>query len=151
MLVRFAGVVIVCAVVSGCASITRGSSQTVAITTPPTTGALCSLNSAEGAWQVFSPGAVTVEKSSADIQIRCEKEGFQPAVAVIPSNFEGWTVGNLVFGGVIGLGVDAATGAINKYPNSFSVPMIPVAPSPQPVTATPSELPAKPVEKPRGK
>lgn len=128
--------------ITGCASITRGSSQSVAITTPPTTGALCNLNSSQGNWQVMSPGAVTVEKSSEDIQVRCEKEGFQPAVAVIPSNFEGWTIGNLVFGGIIGLGVDAATGAINKYPNSFQVPMVPlstaqVPPTPAaPVTAT---------------
>ena len=144
---------IVCAAVlslsiGGCASITRGSSQSVAITTPPTTGALCNLNSSQGNWQVTSPGAVTVEKSSEDIQVRCEKDGFQPAVAVIPSNFEGWTIGNLVFGGIIGLGVDAATGAINKYPNSFQVPMVPLTatqvPAPAASTAVTAAKPKTP-------
>ena len=42
---------------------------------------------------------------------------------MIPSNFEGWTAGNLTFGGVTGLGIDSATGAINEYPYAFKVPM----------------------------
>ena len=42
---------------------------------------------------------------------------------MIPSNFEGWTVGNLTFGGVNGLGIDSATGAINKNPYAFQVPI----------------------------
>jgi len=75
---------------------------------------------------------VTVEKSKEDIQARCTKPGWQDASAVIPSNFQGWTVGNIVFGGLIGLGVDAATGAINEYPNAFQIPMYPATPPPAP-------------------
>jgi hypothetical protein len=111
---------------SGCASIIRGTSQSIAITTPPTTGAQCTLSSKEGNWLVTSPGEATVEKSKEDIQVRCTKPGFQDGVASIPSDFDGWTVGNLVAGGVIGFGVDAATGAINEYPHSFQVPMMPI-------------------------
>jgi hypothetical protein len=36
------------------------------------------------------------------------------------------TAGNLLVGGVIGIGVDAMSGAINKYPDIISVPMIPI-------------------------
>jgi hypothetical protein len=126
MKIQFASVLLIAVATSGCASITRGSSQSIAVSTPPITGALCDLTSSEGTWQVLTPGAVTVEKSSQDIQARCKKDGYQDAVAVIPSNFEGWTVGNLVFGGIIGLGVDAATGAINKYPKTFQIPMTPI-------------------------
>ena len=78
---------------------------------------------------MVSPGSVTVERSKNDIQVRCVKDGFQDATAVIPSNFEGWTVGNLVFGGIIGVGVDAATGALNDYPNAFQVPMYKLDPA----------------------
>lgn len=109
---------------SGCASIVRGSSQSIAIATPPTTGANCVLSSSQGNWTVVSPGAVTVERSKDDVQIRCTKPGYQDGFATIPSNFEGWTLGNLILGGVIGVGVDAATGAINQYPKAFQVPMI---------------------------
>jgi hypothetical protein len=116
---------------SGCASIVKGTSQSIAITTPPTTGANCILSSGQGNWTVTSPGAVTVEKSKEDIQVRCDKPGWQQGVATIPSNFEGWTLGNILLGGVIGLGVDAATGAINEYPHAFQVPMT-QASAPQP-------------------
>jgi len=110
---------------SGCASIIKGSSQSIAITTPPVSGASCVLSSKEGNWSLMSPGVVTVEKSKEDIQARCTKSGYQDGVATIPSNFQGWTVGNLLLGGVIGLGVDAATGAINEYPHAFQIPMFP--------------------------
>jgi hypothetical protein len=141
-------------VVSGCASIIKGSSQSIAISTPPTTGALCNLSSAQGNWGVMSPGVASVEKSKEDIQIHCMKPGWQDAASTIPSNFEGWTLGNIVFGGIIGVGVDAATGAINEYPHIFQVPMTPlsapggIAPmalsAPPPIPATAS-VPVGPV------
>ena len=89
---------------SGCASIVKGTSESIAITTPPTTGASCVLSSGQGNWTVTSPGSVTVQKSKEDIQVRCDKPGWQEGFATIPSNFEGWTVGNILFGGIVGLG-----------------------------------------------
>jgi hypothetical protein len=78
--------------------------------------------------------------------VRCTKPGWQDASGLIPSNFQGLTVGNIIFGGVIGLGVDAATGAINEYPNAFQVPMTPLAatPAPPPVAIQlPASLPPR--------
>jgi len=125
--------------VSGCASVIKGTTQSVAITTPPTTGARCILSSKEGNWEVMSPGVAKVSKSKEDIQVTCTKVGWQNATATIPSNFQGWTLGNLILGGVIGVGVDAATGAINEYPGAFQVPMQPdataAAPTMTPYTA----------------
>ena len=127
----------------GCASVMRGSSQSINITMPPTTGAQCTLTSKEGSWSLTSPGSVTVEKSKEDMQVRRTKPGWQDASAIIPSNFQGWTVGNILLGGVIGLGVDAATGAINEYPNTFQVPMIHEGPpmAPPPAIQQPAGLP----------
>jgi uncharacterized protein YceK len=115
---------------SGCASIVKGQSQTIAITTPPTTGATCVLKSAQGNWTVVTPGSVTIQRSKENVDIRCNKPGWQEGYSTIPSSFEGWTVGNVLLGGVIGFGVDAATGAINQYPNAYQVPMypLPIAP-----------------------
>lgn len=123
---------------SGCASIVEGTSQSIAISTPPTAGAQCTLSSSQGSWLVVSPGNVTVPKSKSDIQVRCVKPGWQPAAGTIPSGFEGMTAGNILVGGVIGLGVDAATGAIHEYPHAFQVPMtqLPTAAAPMP-TPTP--------------
>jgi hypothetical protein len=113
----------------GCASIVKGTSQSISVSTPPTTGAQCTLSSSEGTWLVISPGNVTVPKSKSDIAVRCVKPGWQPAVATIPSGFAGMTAGNILLGGVVGLGIDAATGAIHQYPHSVQVPMTVAVPT----------------------
>ncbi len=110
---------------SGCASIIKGSSQEIAITTPPTSGASCTLTNSRGQWTVTTPAPVTVKRSKRVVKIDCTKDGYQEASATIPSGFEEWTLGNLILGGAIGFGVDAGTGAINKYPSTFEVPMSP--------------------------
>ncbi|MCE9521866.1 MAG: hypothetical protein K8S25_05475 [Alphaproteobacteria bacterium] len=137
---------------SACASIIKGSTASIGVTSPPVTGAICTLNSSQGSWQMTTPGSVTVERSKNDLQISCKKEGYQDAFAVIPSNFEGWTVGNLIFGGIVGVGVDAATGAMNDYPNAFQVPMTPLTSTNMAPIAPPTAAPIAPVEdKPKKK
>jgi uncharacterized protein YceK len=129
---------------SGCATVIKGTTQSVAITTPPTEGATCTLSSKEGSWQVTSPAVARVEKSKEDIQVSCQKPGWQTATATIPSNFQGWTLGNLLIpGAIIGFGVDAATGAMNEYPGAFQVPM-----QPDPNAARPAPTALKPDAKP---
>lgn len=80
------------------------------------------------------------------MQVRCVKPGWQDGFGNIPSNFQGWTVGNLLLGGIIGLGVDAATGAINEYPNAFQVPMVPAPNQAPPMMPAPypPPLPRRP-------
>jgi hypothetical protein len=136
-LIGIATVVALGFAMSGCASIIKGTTQSIAIATPPTTGATCVLSSKEGNWEVLSPGiAQGVRKSKEDVQISCSKDGWQTAAGTIPSDFQGWTIGNIfVPGALIGLGVDAATGAINEYPSSFQVPMQPDPHAPAQPTA----------------
>jgi len=99
------------------------------------------LTNPRGVWQVITPGAVSVKRSKEDMQISCKKDGWNDAFATIPSDFEGWTAGNLVFGGLIGLGVDSATGSINEYPHAYPVPMTQLPPPPPP---PPAPAPAQP-------
>lgn len=122
----FAAVAALGVALSGCASIMEGQTQSIAIASPPTTGATCTLSNSRGEWSVTTPGTVSVKKSRHDMAVSCSKEGYQTATARIPSDFAGWTLGNLLIGGVIGIGVDAGTGAMNKYPHAFEVPMTPV-------------------------
>ena len=65
-------------------------------------------------------------KSSATLPVRCTKACYQEGGGVLGSTFEVMTAGNLIVGGVIGIGVDVISGAINKYPDQISVPMIPI-------------------------
>lgn len=101
---------------AGCATIVRGTTQTVAINTPGVQGATCTLTSSSiGSQVVTTPGVVTLEKGSSAVTIRCSKPCYNDGVGALASNTDSMAAGNVLAGGVIGLGVDAATGAMNQY------------------------------------
>jgi hypothetical protein len=111
----------------GCATITRGVTQNIAINTPGAPGATCQLTSgAIGNRTVVTPAVLTVDKSQESIVVRCSKECFQDGAGVIVSNIEGMTAGNIILGGVVGLGVDAVSGAMNKYNPDTGIYMAPI-------------------------
>ena len=126
----------------GCASIVEGTTQSIAVTSPPTDGAKCVLKSSEGTYYVTTPGNATVHKTKNDLDVNCTKDGFKDAHTIIPSHFNGATAGNILAGGVIGLGIDAATGANYNYPTEFAVTMVPSEPAP--VAAEPTVAPSTP-------
>lgn len=105
-----------------CASIVEGTDQSITVSSNPTK-ASCFLER-EGA-QIGTvdptPGSVMVDKSSADITVICSKEGYEDGTGVLVSGFEGWALGNVIFGGIVGVGVDAASGALNNYPSTITV------------------------------
>jgi hypothetical protein len=110
----------------GCATITKGTTQNVAIDTPGVPGSVCTVTTTVGPQMVSTPGVVVLAKSSAALPVRCTKVCYQDGGGILGSTFEAMSAGNLVFGGVIGIGVDAMSGAMNKYPDQISVPMIPI-------------------------
>jgi len=113
--------------IAGCATITRGTTQTIAIHTPGAHGARCTLSSGSIASQtVITPATITVEKGMDNIAVQCRKECFQDGTGVVVSSMEAMTAGNLLVGGVIGLGVDAASGAMNKYSPETGIFMAPI-------------------------
>ena len=119
-----ASVILISLIITGCASITKGTTQSVVVNTPNVSGAICTLSSnSVGSRTVVTPAVTSLEKGKDAIQVRCRKECYEDGVGVIPSNFEGMTAGNILVGGIIGLGVDAATGAMNQYPSEVSIHM----------------------------
>ena len=109
----------------GCATITKGTTQSVAIDTPGVAGAICTITTQSGPQMVTTPGTVVLAKGSTALPIQCTKECYLMGSSIIPSNTEAMAAGNVVFGGLIGLGVDAASGAMNKYPDIVTVAMVP--------------------------
>jgi hypothetical protein len=111
---------------TGCATIVKGHSQEITLqTTPP--GAACNLmrsGKAVGAVNP-TPGSVTVEKSKTEIAISCKKDGYFDADGKVASKFHPMTFGNILFGGIIGIGVDAASGAMTEYESSVAITLIP--------------------------
>src|SRR5438309_1018102 len=115
MKIRTVAVVTALAVaVSGCASIARGSSETLSIDTVPVSGAVCTLSNPRGKWRVSTPGRVKVKRSKEDMEVSCKALGYADASGIISSDFESWTLGNVLIGGLVGLTVDWSTGAINR-------------------------------------
>jgi hypothetical protein len=132
---------------SGCASIVEGTTQSVAITSSPQDGAKCTLTSSEGVWYVTTPGNAQVHKTKNNLDVVCTKAGFRDGHRTIEPSFNAVTVGNLVAGGVVGLGIDAATGANYNYPSEVNIAMDPenVAPVAAPASATaPTTVTGKP-------
>jgi hypothetical protein len=71
-------------------------------------GALCTLTSpAIGTCTVQMPGNIILPKSKHDVSVACAKQCYTDGVGVLASETEIMTAGNVVFGGLIGLGVDA--------------------------------------------
>jgi hypothetical protein len=111
------------AALSGCATIVDGSKQSVSVSTSPVQGAACVLHNSEGTWYLTSPGSVEVHKTKNDLDVTCTKDGYQPGKQVATSKFGGATFGNILAGGVIGVGIDAASGANYYYDNPLTVPL----------------------------
>jgi hypothetical protein len=101
---------------SACATIVSGTSQNITVESEPA-GATCKMtraNSVVGA--VETPATVKVERSKDNIEVTCDKQGHQPASEILSASFTGTTIGNVLLGGLIGVAVDAASGANNRYP-----------------------------------
>jgi len=110
----------------GCATVTKGSSQPLTISTKPQ-GAACNLNRDDETIAVVNPtpGTITIEKDKDDITISCKKDGYMEAINSLSSKVQGWTFGNILLGGLIGFAIDAGSGAMNDYPGSFNINLIP--------------------------
>jgi hypothetical protein len=112
---------------TGCASIVSGTNQVVSVETlhasGPVTGATCKLENDKGVYYVTTPGTVTVHRAYGDMSVKCEKLGFDPGLATVKSATKGMMAGNILIGGFIGAGVDAATGAGYDYPTTFQILM----------------------------
>lgn len=108
----------------GCASIVKGTNQSISITTTPVDGARCELSNNKGTWYVNNtPASITVHRSFEELNVRCEKRGYGKGRLSVKSNTTASVAGNVLLGGVIGAGVDVANGAAYDYPQNIVVPL----------------------------
>ncbi|MGL4975148.1 MAG: translation initiation factor 2 [Bosea sp. (in: a-proteobacteria)] len=113
-------------ILSGCATITRGTSVEIKLNSePPGAEARTSL----GHYCAATPCAFDVSRK-AEFVVTFAKPGFEPQQTSVTTRVAsaGVTgmVGNVVAGGVVGVGVDAATGAtLEHVPNPIFVTLLP--------------------------
>tara|TARA_B100000676_G_C17440136_1_gene513744 strand:+ start:41 stop:517 length:477 start_codon:yes stop_codon:yes gene_type:complete len=106
-----------------CASITQGSDQIITVDTPNCPGAQCKLTNKDGTYFINeTPGTVTINKSRSQLSVECSK-GDNKDVTSSSSSVENMAWGNILIGGIIGGGVDIATGAAYKYPSLVTHPL----------------------------
>ena len=127
---RLLPILLLTGMLPGCATLVEGTSQSMTVATTPA-GAACTLdrNGERLGTIAPTPGSLRVDKSKNDVSVTCAKEGYQTATTSHSSKFVGTTFGNILAGGVVGVLVDAASGANFQYPNEVQVELAPVAPA----------------------
>ena len=140
---RGASLLLAAASLSGCATITRGTTTTFTVeSTPPaaevktSTGFICPSTPCTFKMPRKDGFAVTVSKA-----------GYKPSTTNVTTKMSGGgaagLAGNVLAGGIIGIGIDATSGALNDLsPNPLKVMLepemaaAPVEPAPTPAAAT---------------
>jgi hypothetical protein len=114
---------------AGCASVTRGFNDTVEIYyDPPQTKVSTNL----GHVCTSSPCSLEIPRKKS-FTVTAELDGYAPQTVQVESKLAPGGVagmaGNVLVGGVIGVGIDAATGAtLEHFPNPVLVEMMPTDP-----------------------
>jgi hypothetical protein len=141
---RNLGILALCALVGGCASVARGTTENISLASTPA-GAEAQISGLDVPTACVTPCAVLV-KRNADITVTFQKDGFEPQMVQLTKEIQGsgaaGFAGNLLVGGLVGMGVDAVTGAATDHkPNPVIVTLQPLAPPAPPARG--------PVRKPR--
>jgi hypothetical protein len=110
----------------GSATIFEGTSQSMTISTDPA-GVDCTIDrKGSHIGQVNpTPGSIHFDKSKDDLSVLCRHLGYQSAAVTESPKFQGTTFGNIIAGGVVGVIVDAASGANFEYPSDVKITMAP--------------------------
>lgn len=106
---RLSGVVIGVAAIAtvGCASIMHGTTQKVGISSSPTGATVTIDNKSYGSTPLFAD----LNRGEVHI-VTIEMAGYAKSQLTLTKSLSGWVWGNILFGGLIGLGVDAISGGL---------------------------------------
>jgi|AVFP01.1.fsa_nt_gi hypothetical protein len=105
-----------------CATMVRDWEQPVTFTSDPP-GARLLLDSA---LRGTTPAVISVMRSPQPVTVRLEKDGYHPETFVLEEHMHPMVMGNILIGGVIGLGIDAASGKSQDYVDSVHVRLKPM-------------------------
>jgi len=108
--------------IGGCGTIFNGSTEEILFVSYPP-GASVSFINAPGVPTVQTPATLELKRDKS-YTARFELAGYPDHDVMIHSGPSGWLVGNIVFGGIIGLVVDFISGgAYNLYPDELYIDM----------------------------
>lgn len=99
-------VVILVRLATGCASIIHGSRQDINISSSPDDAEVW----IDGVRMGATPTKVTLKRKD-NYLVTVKKEGYKDATVKIEGSTSAWIIGNVIFGGIIGCGIDFLSGA----------------------------------------
>lgn len=110
---------------TSCATITRGVNEKLKVTSNPSAAEVVLSSGEKG----VTP-AQFVKRRKESFSVTVSKPGYVPQTVNVVSKFSatggGAMAGNVIAGGVIGIGIDAVSGAtFSLYPNPVSVDLVP--------------------------
>lgn len=113
---------------TGCATLTSNEMQPLTLRTKSADGksveqAKCTLKNDKGAWEMNSPGTVSVRRSAEDLIVECKKEGVADGFLRAISRAAGGMWGNIIIGGGVGAIIDHSKGTGYNYPDDLPVKM----------------------------
>jgi hypothetical protein len=109
-------------ILSGCATIVKDDSQPVAFSSEPQDAIIRLNNMPIGK----TPSTIMVKRKMGETMIEISKDGYKTEAFPLDKSVASMTFGNIIFGGLIGIGVDAATGKNTNYVDSVHVNLIPL-------------------------
>lgn len=129
---------------SGCATVTRGTKDTLVIESDPAGAKVTLSTGATG----MTPSAFKLPRKH-DLTVHIEKTGYEPLTVEVKSQVVGAggiaMAGNVLLGGIIGAGVDVGTGAMDDLkPNPIKVTLVPLKQAASIITDTSSSPPTTP-------
>jgi len=124
--------------------VTRGTTDQVQIQSEPS-GALARTSTG---YTCTTPCTITVARKD-EFSVVFSKEGYQDVTVPVTTEIAGagaaGFAGNILLGGVVGMGADAATGAaLNHVPNPVFAQLSPIPAPPPPLVKVPKKPKALP-------
>lgn len=107
----FISIGVIAILAAGCASIIHGSRQDIRVTSNPS-GAVVRVNLNNQA--TTTPGILTLNRKEIGYVLTFEKQGYKPVEVSLRRTVDGWLFGNIIFGGLVGIVIDFASGSAYK-------------------------------------
>lgn len=116
---------------TACATMVQGTTQKVSVRSTPS-GAVVSV---DGSAVGITPAFVELTRGD-EHRLRVEAEGYRPYETTITHSMNGWMLGNVVLGGVIGIAIDSSSGAIYSLDQDEIVVELKKAGEPQAISSS---------------
>jgi hypothetical protein len=119
----------------GCATVTTGTTQSITIDSDPQAAECTLTREGTALGMVTTPSPLTIKRHAATVHVVCRKPGYEDGRTVMNSRFETASAGNFLVGGIIGVMVDASSGANSRYDTHVMVRLTPMSPVDQAAAA----------------